>query len=80
MARYYFHVHNGHGDTPDHEGVEVAEQALARTMAIDSIRSIVADEAREGLIDLTGHIQVVDQQGEVVFTTQFPEAFTLRLR
>jgi hypothetical protein len=51
MARYYFHIYNGHGETRDHEGVEIGE-ADAHGMAVDSIRSIVSEEAREGLIDL----------------------------
>lgn len=78
MARFYFHIYNGHGETHDHEGVELAE-ADARGMAVDSIRSIVAEEARDGLIDLTGHIDVVDQHGDIVLTTRFLEAFNLRL-
>lgn len=79
MARYYFHIYNGHGETRDHEGVEIAE-ADARGMAVDSIRSIVSEEARDGLIDLRGHIDVVDQKGGLVFKTEFVEAFNLRLR
>lgn len=79
MARYYFHIYNGHGETRDHEGVEIEHRAAAQGMAVDSIRSIVAEEARDGLIDLTGRIDVETEQGDVVFTTQFPEAFTLRL-
>lgn len=78
MARFYFHIYNGHGETHDHEGVEL-DEGEARGMAVESIRSIVAEEARDGLIDLTGRIEVADQQGDIVFTTQFPEAFTLRL-
>jgi hypothetical protein len=79
MARYYFHIYNGHGETRDDEGVEMEEAVHARGMAVDSIRSIVADEARSGLIDLSGHIDVEDQHGDVVFTTEFKEAFNLRL-
>lgn len=79
MARFYFHIYNGHGETPDHEGMEL-DEAGARDMAVESIRSIVAEEARDGLIDLAGRIEVADQNGGLVFTTQFQEAFTLRLR
>lgn len=79
MARFFFHIYNGHGETHDDEGVEI-DQAAAPDMAVASIRSIVADEARDGLIDLTGRIDVADQHGDVIFTTQFQEAFTLRLR
>ena len=80
MARYFFHVYNGHGETHDEEGVEIEDHAGARGMAVDSIRSIVAEEARDGLIDLTGHIDIADLDGAIVFTTHFEEAFTMRLR
>lgn len=78
MVRFYFHIYNGHGETHDDEGVEI-DQAGARGMAMEGIRSIVSEEARDGLIDLTGRVDVVDRNGDVVFTTGFQEAFTLRL-
>lgn len=79
MTRYYFHIYNGEGETWDHEGVELDEQANAQGMAVDSIRSIVAEEARGGVIDLTGHIDVADQSGDILFTAEFSKAFKLRL-
>lgn len=79
MARYYFHVYNGEGVTRDDEGVEFEEQMAAQGMAVDSIRSIVAEEARGGVIDLTGHIDVADQRGDILFTAEFSRAFNLRL-
>ena len=36
MPHYYFHVCNGHGLTPDEEGIDLEDEAAASTMAMDS--------------------------------------------
>ena len=46
---------------------------------MDSIRSIIAEEARKGVIDLDGHIDIIDTSGQALTKITFPEAFTLRL-
>ena len=79
MPRFYFHVFNGNGETPDDEGIEVADQAAARTIALESIRSIVAEEARGGTIDLTGRIDIKDGTANLLLSVEFCEAFTLEI-
>ncbi|MEJ5978087.1 hypothetical protein WG901_15655 [Novosphingobium sp. PS1R-30] len=78
MPRFFFHVHNGHGETHDDEGLDLPGQSHARSVAIDSIRSILAEEARHGLIDLQGHIDITEG-ADVLFTIAFTEAFELKL-
>jgi hypothetical protein len=79
MPRFFLHIYNGHGPVHDEEGSEAEDQAGARVIALDSIRSIVAAEAREGLIDLTGHIAIEDEAGNPLTDVRFPEAFELRM-
>jgi hypothetical protein len=79
MARFFFFVFNGNGETPDDEGIDLANQSAARRIALDSIRSIIAEEAREGVIDLNGRIDVKDDAANVLLTVPFSEAFDLRL-
>lgn len=79
MPRFFLHIQNGHGLVRDEEGSDAADQAGAHILAVDSIRSIVAAEAREGLIDLTGHIAIEDDAGEPLIIVPFPEAFELRM-
>lgn len=63
MPRFYFDVVNRTGFVPDGEGMELADAAAARAAAIDSIRSILAEEARRGLVDLRGHVDVRGEAG-----------------
>lgn len=79
MPHYRFHVHNGNGLTCDEEGLDVEDVAAARQVAVESIRSFIADDAREGRIDLRGHIEVADERGDCIIQVPFPEAFDLQL-
>lgn len=79
MPHYYFHVQNGNGLTRDEEGVDLEDEAAARAMALDSIRSMVAEEARKGVLDLDGFIDVLDDSATRLTRIGFREAFAVRL-
>ncbi len=79
MPRFFFNVCNGHGDTIDEEGLELENQSAARRIAIDSIRSMVAEDARQGLIDLNARIEVKDDGDNALLIIAYREAFELRL-
>lgn len=79
MPRYFFDVSNGQGFVSDEEGVDLQDQAAALHMAMDSIRSILAEEVRKGMIDLDGYIEVRDDSARALARITFPEAFTVRL-
>lgn len=79
MPHFYFDVHNGHGDTLDEEGVDLMDQAAARQIAVESIRSMVAEDARKGIIDLDGRIDVRDGARNILLTVCFAEAFWLTI-
>jgi hypothetical protein len=79
MPHYYFHIHNGQGFTPDEDGVDLEDEGAARAMAMDSIRSIVAEEARKGVLDLDGFIDILDERSVQLTRIEFVEAFSLRL-
>lgn len=74
MARFYLHVHNRIGFVTDEEGQDLRDVQAAREVAITSIRSIVAEEAQQGVIDLTGRVEIADG-GRVVAVVPFREAF-----
>jgi hypothetical protein len=78
MPQYFFDVSNGQGFTTDEEGVELQDQAAAVHMAMDSIRSIIAEEARKGVLDLDGYVEVRDAGADALTRIAFPEAFALR--
>lgn len=78
-TRYYFDVHNGTGFTRDEEGQVAKDEDAARRIAIDSVRSIVCEEALKGVLDLRGKIDVRREQADTRFTTWFIDAFELML-
>ncbi|HEX7752100.1 MAG TPA: hypothetical protein VF440_06825 [Novosphingobium sp.] len=65
--------------TRDEEGIEADDDAVAFRRAVENIRSIVAEEARHGVIDLEGHIDVADAMGRLRLRVSFVEAFEIRL-
>jgi hypothetical protein len=77
MARFYLHVINGIGYAPDEEGVELADAKAAAARAVEGIRSILADEAKAGRLDLDGRIEIADETGQIVRTVSFEEAFEI---
>jgi hypothetical protein len=79
MPHYFFQIRNGQGVTRDDEGIDLPDEAAAQAMAMDSIRSIISEEARKGLIDLDGYIDVKNDEAETLIRIVFPEAFTLRM-
>ena len=79
MPRFFFHVHNGHGEIPDDTGTELADNSAASRLAIDSVRSMVSEDARRGLIDLKGRVDVKDDSDNLLISVDFIEAFDLRL-
>lgn len=79
MPHYFLHIHNGIGNARDEEGIELPGVPDARERAILGIRSIVAEEARDGKIDLAGRITICDADGEVLLEVPFREAFELQL-
>jgi hypothetical protein len=71
-------LHNSHDFVRDEEGIDLADEAAARAMAMDSIRSMIAEEVRKGVIDLDGFIEVLDHGAVQLTKIDFPEAFTIR--
>jgi len=70
---FFFDVINRTGFVEDQEGAELADREAARLQALDSIRSIVAEETRGGIVDLRGRIEVRGDAG-LIFSVGFEEA------
>ena len=79
MARFFLDVINGHGAIIDEEGTQVASRAELTALIFDNIRSMVAEDARQGKIDLLGRVIVRDASGTETEAVTFSDAFELRL-
>jgi len=80
MARYYLHINNGGGYSEDSEGQELADLDAARTAAIEGVRSLLSEEARQGQLDLSGTIEIADADGNILLIVPFSDAVELRRR
>lgn len=79
MPRFFLHLFNRVGPVPDDEGTEVPDFATARHLAVQSVRDILSEEAKHGLIDLEGRIEIADEGGETLDVVPFASAVELRL-
>jgi hypothetical protein len=78
MPHYFFHVCNSGGYLRDDEGQDLPNAEAAKVRAMESIRSIVSEEVKEGLADLRGRLEVTDAGGTTLLTMPFAEAIEVR--
>ena len=74
MPRFFFHLYNSFGKTPDEEGRELADVQTARSEAIADIRSLLSEEVRRGTCDLRGRIDISDEADRVLAVVPFGDA------
>jgi hypothetical protein len=77
MSRYYFHIYNSIGCTPDEEGREIADVERARDEAVKGARSLLSSELVKGQLDLRGRIEVEDAAGTVVSVVPFEDVLQI---
>jgi hypothetical protein len=76
MPRFYFHVFNDETALDD-EGTELPDLEAARTHAVEGARSLMSDTLRKGRIDLSHHIAIQNQQGELLLDVRFGDAIAI---
>lgn len=72
--RYFFHVLNGNGFTRDEEGQEFPDLDAARRCGLVGIRSVLGEELMRGIVDLTGRLDICDENDGVLLSIPFAEA------
>jgi hypothetical protein len=77
MPLFFLNIHNGFGVAQDDEGVDLPDLAAAREKAVEGIRSILSEEIKAGTIDLGGHVEVADADGNVLAAVHFEDAFRI---
>jgi uncharacterized protein DUF6894 len=73
MVRFFFHLHEGDGVTEDFEGQLLTDSASAKLVAIQSARQIMSHQIADGVLDLTGGIEVVNGDTNRPFLVSFRE-------
>jgi hypothetical protein len=77
VPRFFFHVRERRGTTPDTEGMDLPDRDAALDVALAGARSILCEEVMGGRLSLDGAIDVTDADGNKVMTLSFAEAVAL---
>lgn len=78
MPTYHLRLIDQHIDADDVEGCDLPDLHAARSMALEGIRDVLAQNAMKGLLDFRGHIRIEDDGGAVLQSIPFVEAFTIK--
>ena len=70
MPRYFFNVKDGR-DMPDHDGLELADPAAARVMAVFTSGEMLRAHAESFWNDRDWQMNVTDDQGATVCHLRF---------
>lgn len=73
MPLYYFTVHDEEV-TEDIEGAELPHDAAAHVQAVSTARSLAAEAASQGRMNLRHHVDVLNFRREVIDTVTFGDA------
>ena len=75
MARYFFDLCNGNGWLPDLEGIELANDEIARAEALTFVRGLIAEDVREGTsINLAHFISLRSEAGTEILRLHYRNA------
>lgn len=66
MPRYRFQIALRGEVIEDHEGIELAHRAAAIENAIVAMREMLAEDIRQGCVDLTMRIEIIEGCGATV--------------
>lgn len=79
MQRFFLHLHNGVGVIRDDEGQQFDDLGGERQAACESIRDILSNEVRDGVLDLRGRVEIADEAGAILAIVAYTDAVELRL-
>ena len=80
MPLFFLHVCNGDGFTEDDVGHDLPDLAAARQEAIQGLRSIMADEMKNGILNMASFIEIEDEHHELLTTVPFGDAVDVATR
>ena len=77
VARYFFSLHDRSGDLPDEEGCDLSGTTAMQAYAVTVARSLMADDIRNGHLNLSDYLEVSNDSGEIVHMLPFASAVTI---
>ena len=76
MARYFFHLYDS-TQTPDDDGIELANMTAARDHATRGLRDTVGHQAFDGILHMNQRIEIADHGGQVLGIVHFADAMEI---
>lgn len=77
MPRYFFHLHND-VETEDLEGTILPGLGAAKEWAVRAARDVMAENVKQGRLNLDDWIEVQDEQGRQVLAVRFSDCLEVR--
>jgi hypothetical protein len=74
MARYFFHLRDGHEEILDAEGAEFGDMDAVREAVLVGARDLIAGDVQQGVIDFHFRIEAENEAGEIVYSLPFGQA------
>jgi hypothetical protein len=77
VARYYMQLRDGTEQMLDPEGLEYADLDELRKKVLISVRDLLSEDIKGGVIDLRFRVDAEDRDGLIVYTLGFAEAVNI---
>lgn len=77
MARYYMNLRDGTEELLDPEGLEFATLDDLRKAVLNTVRDLMSEDLRQGMIDFRFRIDAEDEKGVIVYTLPFKHAINI---
>jgi hypothetical protein len=68
---YFFHLTEGDHSTRDPEGSDLPNMTAVEKVAVEGVRSLMAEAVTKGERDYRGSLDVEDQNGATVMSVRF---------
>jgi hypothetical protein len=77
VARYYFHLTDGHEALIDPDGRDLEDAGQIPVLALQEARAMIAQDVLVGRIFLNQYIEVRDEDGKLIHQLAFKDAVTI---
>lgn len=77
MARYFMNLRDGTEELLDPEGLEFETLDALRKAVLITVRDLMSEDLRQGMIDFRFRIDAEDEQGVIVYSLPFKHAINI---
>jgi hypothetical protein len=77
MARFFLHFRSGAEFVEDEQGIELTDEHAAEAAAIRSLRAILANDMRDGVLNPAALIEIEDARHQSLRTVLFEDTLEI---